>query len=250
MTKTTKPAEPDQRTKNFEPVIKAIRQSQQNHWDIADAVLGVVGAPVQPGVTDGSGERLEELAHYLSTNKIVDFGVEYLRKLRDTAHRFPAGTRVPSVAFTVYVKLRNDADLLPEIIKRAGEEPLTVRLAQKICRKLRREAEKQTDSGVDHNSDEAPGKNKPKPKPRSAQPEPSDVFFRASKATWRKNPTKTVNNFIERISKPSEQQYIMKIDDAMKLEIVKRLIYALGYDESTIVNALQYATEAKNEAAD
>ena len=105
----------------FTRTLAAVRRADVSTWEIADAVLTDVGPPGPDGVNDGSSTQFRALSETLASEGYV-YSADTLRRFRNTAFAFPAGSRLPAASFYIHLRLVWHPELLAELAARAEAE--------------------------------------------------------------------------------------------------------------------------------
>jgi hypothetical protein len=116
---TTAPVKVDEPSE-FADIIDAVRGYLDGHallWTIGDLLIEHCGQPGKNGVRNGVTDKIKAVARELKRvfgERAQEFGFKYLERLRSTAARFPAPTRVGAVEFALHWAAGN-----PKTLQRA-----------------------------------------------------------------------------------------------------------------------------------
>jgi hypothetical protein len=126
---------------NYPKTRAAVRALELDQWKLGDALIEECGKPGEDSSHNGSFAKLAEAAWLIRGDGYPDYDPETLRKYRDMSDRYPPGTRIPGVSWTVH-RVVHDSVVLARIVEGlpAGER-LTVETARTMLKLIRREAE-------------------------------------------------------------------------------------------------------------
>jgi len=119
----------------FPRTLAAVQKAEGDAWAIADAVLFEVGPPGETGARDGSTVRLAQCSRFLA-DRGFEYEQESLRVLRNVAHAFPPGRRLPACSFAAHHSARLP-EVLEEAVRRNGDKPPSSPFVRQFRRELR-----------------------------------------------------------------------------------------------------------------
>src|SRR4249920_3293946 len=115
------------------------QKTEHSQWAIGDALYEECGSGSEPGVRDGSLERLEEAYEEIQKEcQTEKFSVRYLARLRDVSEDFPASERLGSVTWSAHEEAGNP-EILHKLQKLYGKKPLTRDFARDTMSKWRQQ---------------------------------------------------------------------------------------------------------------
>ena len=82
----------------FPLTLAAAKDAEKSQWAIGDALVKEIGPPSVDHANNGSGERIAAVAKFLDENGL-EYGVTYLRRLRQVSYAFPDARTRTSVSW-------------------------------------------------------------------------------------------------------------------------------------------------------
>ena len=125
----------------------AAQEADGWHWRIGDALIAECGPPGARGVNTGAGGKLKTVASELKRLGHERYSLVYLRKLRNSAARFPDDKRLSSVPWSTHLEA-GDPETLEAAQKEANRQKvqLTGPYVKKFKRQRRREEDRKPHS--------------------------------------------------------------------------------------------------------